>query len=253
MPFYSEASSFTREQGFITDKARVAAALQRQRKAENSKSKAMSKKDAKKAATSSVNPQGKPRRTISDEGEESNASIEDVLCHEGDGESPYDSEWAYSQHSSTQGTPVMAPQQQGEVPIQLSLTPVNATSIAPTNLNAVDDAPRPPLSIQLAHNPVIPLVPASISGGTSASRYIEMLGPLNPFGGTLGSVPLTANALKKSSRRKSKKHAKAKSSKKSRKSKSRSRSTCSISSIEVPPPKPSADQVFCCVFTSLLV
>ena len=236
---------------FITDKARVAAALQRQRKAENSKSKPVSRIEAKKDATFSVNPQGKPRRTISDEGEESNASIEDVSCHEGDGESPYDSEWAFSQHSSTQGTPVMAPQQQGEVPIQLSLTPVNATSIAPTNLNAVDDAPRPPLSIQLAHNPVIPLVPASISGGTSAS--IGMLGPLNPLGGTLGSVPLTANALKKSSRRKSKKHAKAKSSKKSRKSKSRSRSTSSISSIEVPPPKPSADQVFCCVFTSLLV
>ena len=229
---------------FVTDKSRIAAANAKANKAKKASGKAAKKKSSKKSGSKTVNPQGKPRRTISDAEEEdgnlSNTTVDDVSCHGGDGDSPYDSEWAHSQHSSTHATPILASQPQPEDPVQLTLTPVGPSSIAPV----IDDEPRIPMNIQLASNPLVPLIPPGV------------LGSPNPLGGTLGSVPLAAVPLKIPAKKRSKKQSK-KKSKKSKKSRSRSRSrsssSSSISSIEIPQPKPSADQVFCCVFTSHLV
>ena len=211
---------------FITDKARVNSAVAKEKKAKKSAAKAA------KAATSGrpkkdnappLNPQGKPRRTISDDEEEeallSEATVDDVSCHGGDGDSPYDSEWERSPRSSAHATPVANQPLPSEDPVQLTLTP------------AILDAPRLPLNIQLAPNPPVPLM--TIPPG--------ILGVPSPLGGMMGSVPVAAAIPKK---RKSKKATKGKKSKKSRRSRSRSASVSSLSSVEVPPPKPSADQVF---------
>ena len=220
---------------FITDKARVNAALGREKKAKKAAAKAA------KAATSGkpkkdtapvLNPQGKPRRTISDDEEEeaqlSEATVDDVSCHGGDGDSPYDSEWERSPRSSARATPVLLP---SDDPIQLTLTP------------AVLDAPRLPLNIQLAPNQPLPLM--TLPPG--------ILGTPSPLGGTMGSVPVAASSTKTSSKRKSKKSDKDKKSKKAKKSRSRSPSVSSVSSIEVPPPRPSADQVFLlCLYSHLV-
>ena len=229
---------------FVTDKTRIAAAIAKENKAKKGSGKPAAGKKSKKGGTRTVNPHGKPRRTISDEeGDEdnlSNATVDDVSCHEGDGDSPYDSEFLHSPGSSARVTPVLAPLPQQEDPIQLSLTPVGPNSIAAVT----DDIPRIPMTINLAPNPLVPLHSQTIPAG--------ILGSLNPLGGTLGSVNLAAVPLKKVSKKKSKKQNK-KKSKKSKRSRSRSSSSSSLSSVEVPPPKPSADQVFCCVFTSHLV
>ena len=67
------------------------------------------------------------------------------------------------------------------------------------------------------------------------------------LGGTLGSVPDFGKPVGTSSKRKSKKSKKNKSKKskhsRSRSSRSRSSSSSSSHSVEVPPPKPSVDQV----------
>ena len=75
--------------------------------------------------------------------------------------------------------------------MQLSLTPLAPTYSAPT----IDDTLRPPLSIQLTANPLLPLIPAGA------------LGPIYPLGGTLGSVPMASAPIKLSKKR-SKKHSK---------------------------------------------
>ena len=215
---------------YVTDKARVGAALAREKKAVKFVGKASTAGKPNKDNAPVINPQGKPRRTISDNEEEadqlSEATIDDVSCHEGDGDSPYDSEGMRSPGSSTQATPVMQPQlQPSEDPVQLTLTPVN------------QDIPRPPMNIQLPTNPLVPLMTIPLGA----------LGTPNPLGGTLGSVPVipvAAAAMKHSSKKRAKKQGKAKKSKKAKKSRSRSSSSSSASSIEVPPPKPSVDQVF---------
>ena len=225
---------------FITDKNKVAAAVAKLNKSKKSSGKATAKKSNKKDGKATVNPQGKPRRTISDEEEEellSNASIPDVSCHGGDGDSPYDSEWAHSPRSSAQATPVLGPQLQNEAPIPLTLTPAPQVHIT-------EDAPRPPLNIQLTANPLAPLLPARIPLGA--------LGPVNPLGGALGSVYMAASSAAKPSRKRSRKQHKSKKSKKARRSRSRS-SSSSISSIEVPPPRPSVDQVFLCLYFPLSI
>ena len=101
------------------------------------------------------------------------------------------------------------------------------------------------MNIQLPTNPLVPLMTIPLGA----------LGTPNPLGGTLGSVPVipVAAAMKHSSKKRAKKQSKAKKSKKAKKSRFRSSSSSSASSIEVPPPKPSVDQVFYCVFTSHLV
>ena len=226
---------------FVTDKARVAAAMSKQNKTQKLSGKSAAKRSNKKDGKATINPQGKPRRTISDDDEEetkSNVSLEDVSCHGGDGESPYDSEWAHSPRSSNNPTPILAPQAQEDEPSQLSLSQLASANVAPT----IDDTPRPPLNIQLTPNPLVPLIPAGV------------LGPVFPLGGSLGSVPV-ASAPMKQSKKRSKKHAKTKKAKKTKKPRSRSSSPSpsSTSSIEVPPPKPSADQVFLLCLYSLLV
>ena len=219
---------------YLSDKARVSAALARQRKAQKPGGKVAAKKSNERDSAPTINPQGKPRRTISDGEEEdqtkSNASLEDVSCHEGDGDSPYDSEWAHSPRSSNHPTPILGPQTQEDAPVQLLLSP------SAQNALTIEDTPRPPVNIQLTANPLVPLIPA--------------LGPIFPLGGSLGSVPV-ASAPVKLSKKRSRKHSKSKRAKKSKKSRSRSSSPSpsSTSSIEVPPPVPSSDQVFCCVFT----
>ena len=127
----------------MSDKAIVAAAIVREKKSKKSSAKAASAKKAKK-----INPQGKPKRTISDdEGETdqfSEASIDDVSCHSGDGDSPYESEWAHSSSTSAPATPVLGNQlQPSDDPIHLTLTP--ASQVA-------NDVPRHPLNNQLAPN-----------------------------------------------------------------------------------------------------
>ena len=219
---------------YLSDKARVSAALARQRKAQKPGGKVAAKKSNERDSAPTINPQGKPRRTISDGEEEdqtkSNASLEDVSCHEGDGDSPYDSEWAHSPRSSNHPTPILGPQTQEDAPVQLLLSP------SAQNALTIEDTPRPPVNIQLTANPLVPLIPA--------------LGPIFPLGGSLGSVPV-ASAPVKLSKKRSRKHSKSKRAKKSKKSRSRSSSPSpsSTSSIEGPPPVPSSDQVFCCVFT----
>ena len=220
---------------YITDKARVAAALAKNKKAQKPSGKGASKKGNRKDGSTTVNPQGKPRRIISDNEEEeetkSNASLEDVSCHGGDGDSPYDSEWVHSPRSSNHPTPILGPQTQEDVPVQLSLS---------QNVHNAEDIPRPPPNIQLTANALTPLIPA--------------LGPVFPLGGSLGSVPIAAVPAKMSKKR-AKKHSKSKKSKKTKKPRSRSSSPSpsSTSSIEVPPPAPSADQVFLLCLYSLLV
>ena len=120
---------------FNTDKARVSAALAKQKKAQKPSGKGLAKRSNRKEGAISLNPQGKPRRTISDGEEEdakSNASLEDASCHGGEGDSPYDSAWAYSPRSSNHPTPVLGPQIQEDAPVQLSLTPLAPTYSAPT-------------------------------------------------------------------------------------------------------------------------
>ena len=211
---------------FITDKTRVNAALSREKKAKKAAAmatKATASGKSKRNTAPPLNPQGKPRRTISDDEEEeaqlSEATVDDVSCHGGDGDSPYDSEWERSPRSSARATPVL---QSSEDPVQLTLTP------------AALDAPRLPLNIQLAPNQPLPLM--TIPPG--------ILGTPSPLGGTIGSVPMAASTSKTSSKRKSKKSGKDKKSKKAKKTRSRSSSESSVSSVEVPPPRPSADQVF---------
>ena len=223
---------------YLSDKAKVAAAIAREKKAKKSSEKAPASKKAKKNSATTINPQGKPRRTISDDEDERNqqseGSIDDVSCHGGDGDSPYDSEWAHSSDASAPATPVLAKQPQPEEPIQLTLTP---------SAQASDDTPRLPLNIQLAANPMVPLF---------------SIPPPTPLGGTMGSVPVAAPTLKQSSRRKSKKGSKdkKKKAKKTKRSKSpsrsRSSSSSSVASVVLPPARPSADQVFC-VYSSHLV
>ena len=220
---------------YISDKAKVAAAV---KKIKKSAAKAASSGKPKKANAPAINPQGKPRRTISDEEEDnqSEATIEDASSH-GDN-SPYNSDWAHSSHSSRQATPVLEPQPlPSDEPVQLTLTP---------NDQAPAFTPRLPMNIHLPINPVVPLIPAGVLGTPTA------------LGGTLGSVPGASSTSKKSARRKSKKSGKSKKAKKTKRSRSRSRSRSSslssVQSIVVPPPppvpKPSADQVF---FLYLLV
>jgi len=223
---------------YLSDKAKVAAAIAREKKAKKPSGKAPASKKAKKNSATTINPQGKPRRTISDDEDEKNqqseGSIDDVSCHGGDGDSPYDSEWAHSSGSSAPATPVLTKQPQLEEPIQLTLTP---------SAQASEDTPRLPLNIQLAANPVLPLF---------------SIPPPTPLGGTMGSVPMAAPVLKQSSRRKSKKGSKdkKKKAKKTKRSKSpsrsRSSSSSSVASVVLPPARPSADQVFC-VHSSHLV
>ena len=73
----------------MTDKARVGAALAREKKAVKFVGKASTAGKPNKDNAPVINPQGKPRRTISDNEEEadqlSEATIDDVSCHEGDG------------------------------------------------------------------------------------------------------------------------------------------------------------------------
>jgi len=212
---------------YISDKAKVAAAVKKMNK---SVAKAASSGKPKKANAPTINPQGKLRRTISDEEEDnqSEATIEDASSH--DGNSPYNSDWAHSSQSSRQTTPVLGPQlAPSEDPVQLTLTP---------NDQAPAFTPRLPMNIQLPTNPMLPLVP--IPAG--------VFGTPTALGGTLGSVPVASSTSKKSAKRKSKRSGKSKKSKKTKRSRSRSSSLSSVQSIVVPPPppppKPSADQVF---------
>jgi len=212
---------------YISDKAKVAAAVKKMNK---SVAKAASSGKPKKANAPTINPQGKLRRTISDEEEDnqSEATIEDASSH--DGNSPYNSDWAHSSQSSRQTTPVLGPQlAPSEDPVQLTLTP---------NDQAPAFTPRLPMNIQLPTNPMVPLVP--IPAG--------VFGTPTALGGTLGSVPVASSTSKKSAKRKSKRSGKSKKSKKTKRSRSRSSSLSSVQSIVVPPPpplpKPSADQVF---------
>ena len=138
---------------YISDKAKVAAAV---KKIKKSAAKAASSGKPKKANAPAINPQGKPRRTISDEEEDnqSEATIEDASSH-GDN-SPYNSDWAHSSNSSRQATPVLEPQPlPSDEPGQLTLTP---------NDQAPVFTPRLPMNIHLPINPVVPLIPAGVLG-----------------------------------------------------------------------------------------
>ena len=230
MPFLSKTLLLLGCRGlYISDKAKVAAAVKKMKKAAAKKA---SPGKPKRDNAPILNPQGKPRRTISDEEEDnqSERSIDDASSQDG-GKSPYESDWAHSSQSSAQATPVLGPQlPASEDPVQLTLTP---------SAQGPAFAARPPINIQLPANPVAPLmtIPANVLGTPAV------------LGGTLGSVPVASSALKKSGRRKSKGSGKSKKSKKSKRSRSRSRSSSlsSVSSVVVPPPpppRPSADQVF---------
>jgi hypothetical protein len=135
---------------YISDKAKVAAAVKKMKK---SAAKAASSGKPKKVNAPSVNPQGKPRRTLSDEEEDnqSEETIEDASSHGGN--SPYNSDWAHSSHSSRQATPVLGPQlPPSEGAVQLTSTPSAQTPAF---------TPRLPMNIQLPANPVVPFDPYS--------------------------------------------------------------------------------------------
>ena len=70
---------------YVTDKARVSAALAREKKARKPAAKASTAGKPKKDSAPVINPQGKPRRTIFDNEEEadqlSEGTIDDVSCH----------------------------------------------------------------------------------------------------------------------------------------------------------------------------
>ena len=72
---------------FITDKARVNSAVAKEKKARKSAAKAATSGRPKKDNAPPLNPQGKPRRTISDDEEEEAllSTVDDVSCHGGMG------------------------------------------------------------------------------------------------------------------------------------------------------------------------
>ena len=92
---------------YVSDKAKGAAAVKKMKKAAAKKA---SPGKPKRDNAPILNPQGKPRRTISD-GEEDNQSERSIDDASSQGrKSPYESDWAHSSQSSAQATPVLEPQ-----------------------------------------------------------------------------------------------------------------------------------------------
>ena len=232
---------------YFSDKGRIKAAEQRAKKAANRASSGertgLPKDDTAYLANSRrTRKQGQTEADVN-EGYISNQSIEDVSCHGGDGDSPYPSEWEHQSQHSAPATPTLQRedlQLQEQQPIQhipqLSLPPNALPQLVGPAVNT--QAPN----IRLAPSSFLPLE----SPGNRTLSLGQYATPL-ALGGTLGSVPDFGKPVGTSSKRKSRKSKKNKSKKskhsRSRSSRSRSSSSSSSRSVEVPPPKPSVDQV----------
>ena len=230
---------------YFTDKGRVRAAEARAKKA--ARKCAAEKRSGQPKDDSAFQPgtkasNQKQSAPTDNEGYASNQSIEDVSCHGGDGDSPYPSEWEGNSQHSAPATPEFRKEEPPGlisqlIPVtpmpQLSLTsnPLPQTLLGPS---ANTGTPN----IRLAPSTFLPM-------GSPGSRSISLGQYASPYalGGSLGSVPDFGKPSGSSSKRKAKK-SKNKKSKKSKPSRSRSpSSSSSVRSIEVPPPKPSVDQV----------
>ena len=94
---------------YITDKAKVAAAVVREKNIKKSAALLLLVSQKKttfpllilRESIEGPFPMTRKKNFNSLEG-----CIEDISCHGGDCDSPYESEWAHSSHSSTQATPV---------------------------------------------------------------------------------------------------------------------------------------------------
>jgi len=219
---------------YFTDKAKINAAEARARKASLRASKAAAKGNPKDDFVDQPSQDIRKRHVSDDE----LSAEEDLSCHGGDGSSPYSSEWEHSAEDSDETVmtqPSKAHQQGPTVPAPFTLTQSSlaAHDGAFTNLHR---------GISLTPNAILPL-----SLGTPAVLGAPMASANDP---TLARQK-TDKASKKLKSKKSakKKSKKTKSSKRKArspsKSRSRSRSPSSSKSIEIPPPRPSADQVFC--------
>ena len=170
---------------------------------------------------------------------------DDLSCHGGDRSSPYSSEWEHSDQDSDKTVmtqPSKAHQQGLTAPIPLTQSSLAAHDGAFANFSR---------GINLTPNSILPL-----SLGTPAILGSPMASANDPI---LAKQKVDKASKKLKSKRSAKKKSKkAKHSKRKAKSpsSSRSRSPSSSKSVTIPPPRPSADQVFCfifyCVFSPLV-
>ena len=218
---------------YFTDKAKINAAEARARKASLRASKAAAKGNPKDDTANQPLQEPRKRQMSGDELSEE----EDLSCHGGDGSSPYSSEWEHSDEDSDE-TVMTQPSKAHQQGLSTSI-PLTQSSLAAHD-GAFANFSR---GINLTPNAILPL-----SLGTPAILGSPMASANDPVLTKRKEDKISKKQKsKKSAKRKSKKakHGKRKAKSPSR---SRSRSPSSSKSVTVPPPRPSADQVFCVIF-----
>jgi len=231
---------------YFTDKAKINAAEARARKATLRASKSTARGNLKDDSMAHSLQDSRKRQASEDE----LSGQEDFSCHGGDGSSPYSSEWERSASDSDETVMTNTPKsyQQEAMTSNLNLPP-NPSPLTQSALAAHDGTfTNFQRGINLTHNAILPLnlgTPA-VLGTPMAFTNVPALAKQN-----LAKASKKMKS-KKSDRKKSKK-SKHSSRRKKSSSRSRSRSPSSPKSVVIPPPRPSADQVFYTLFVLCLM